>query len=85
MMGKEIESEDQLLNESHDVLAEEGGIDSTTRIYKVNPSEWRKLKYMIHVDVEELLPLALRESQQAFLQQQLQTQSQPQKVAMQTQ
>ena len=60
MMGMEIGSEEEEMEKSYDILKQEGGIDSDLRIYEVNPDEWRKLKYMITVDVDELLPLALR-------------------------
>jgi hypothetical protein len=56
MMGEEVDEE----TKSMEMLEKEGGIDSDTRIYEVNPEKWRKLKYFLFVDVEELLPLSMR-------------------------
>ncbi len=73
MIGEEI-SPEKAKQKSYEMLDKEGGIDSDTRIYEVNPEKWRKLKYFITVDVDQLLPLSLRDSQnqQAMMQQQIQ-------------
>lgn len=63
MIGQEMTQED-LMNKSEEVLQKEGGIDGDTRIYEVNPDAWRKLKYTLSVDVEQLLPLSAKEAQQ---------------------
>ena len=79
MIGEEV-SEEQSMTRSQELLKQEGGIDSDTRIYEVNPNTWRKLKYFLTVDIDQLLPLNLRQSfaqQQMILQQQ---QGQTQKV-----
>ena len=70
MMGQTMD-EQGIMAKSHELMAQEGGVDSNNRIYEVNPEQWRKLKYFLTVDVEELLPLSLRQS---FNQQQLQEQ-----------
>jgi hypothetical protein len=60
MIGEEMNDE-AMMSRSHEILDKEGGIDGETRLYEVNPDEWRKLKYFLTVDVEELLPLSLRQ------------------------
>lgn len=75
MMGEEAESEAEILNRSMEILEKEGGIDSDLRIYEVNPEKWRKLKYMITVDVDELLPLSLRDAQNAMKEEMMATQA----------
>lgn len=87
MMGNEITEEDEM-KKSYEMLSEEGGIDSTNRISEVNPEAWRKLKYFLSVDTEELLPLSLRDSfaRQQLMEQQIAVQGQqgglPQKVGI---
>lgn len=61
MMGQTTTPEQQMA-QSHELMAQEGGVDSKNRIYEVNPEAWRKLKYFLSVDVEELLPLSLRQT-----------------------
>jgi hypothetical protein len=61
MLGDEEIDEEQ---KSMEMLEEEGGIDSDMRIMRVNPEKWRKLKYFLFVDVEELLPLSMRQPPQ---------------------
>lgn len=51
----DMQSEEQTYNDSMALLNEEG-LDGKTRIYKVNPEKWRKLKYKIVMDTEDLLP-----------------------------
>lgn len=77
MMGQGLD-ETGMMAKSHELLAQEGGIDSNTRIVEVNPEKWRKLKYFLSVDVEELLPLHFRDSfnQQMLAQQQMLKQGQ---------
>ena len=84
MIGEDMDKE-QAMTRSQELLKQEGGIDSDTRIYEVNPDKWRKLKYFLTVDIDQLLPLALRDSQnlqQQNLQQQMIQQQQKLKVAM---
>lgn len=64
MMGEEMD-EATAMERSMQLMEEEGGIDSEMRISKVNPEAWRKMKYYLSVDVQELLPLSLRDSMQA--------------------
>lgn len=87
MMGQEM-SEEEEMAKSHEMMEQEGGIDSTNRISEVNPEAWRKLKYFLSVDTEELLPLSLRDSfaRQQLMEQQIAVQGQqgglPQKVGI---
>lgn len=70
-LSKKIMFEPQELGEVNEVdldrmstkiLDEEGGIDSNMRVYKIlNPEAWRKLKYQIIVDVEELMPAYVKQ------------------------
>ena len=79
MIGEEI-GEEEAMTRSQELLKKEGGIDSDTRIYEINPDTWRKLKYFLTVDIDQLLPLSLRQS---FNQQQMMLpQQQEQKVAV---
>ncbi len=77
LMGQTMTPEQELVK-SHEMLVQEGGIDSKNRIYEVNPEAWRKLKYFLEIDVEELLPLNLKQAlnQQATMQNQNQPQLQ---------
>jgi hypothetical protein len=44
-------------NKAHDLIEEEGGINGDTRIIEVaDPEEWRKLKYHLQIETEELMP-----------------------------
>ncbi len=55
-------SEEVLDRMSDEMLIEEGGIESDMKIYKVlDPEAWRRLKYQIVIDVEELMPAYLKE------------------------
>lgn len=71
MMGQTLTPEQEMA-QAHDLLSQEGGVESTNRIYEVNPEAWRKLKYFLEVDVEELLPLSMKQimKQQALMQNQ---------------
>lgn len=60
MMGEEL-GEEGIKERSHDILNREGGIDSDTRIFEINPEAWRKLKFHLVIDVKELLPPILSE------------------------
>lgn len=44
------------LEESTALLKEAGGIDSDLRIYDVNPKKFSQLKFMVNMDIDELLP-----------------------------
>lgn len=55
MIGSELSAED-MSSRSQELLEEEGGIDSDTRILEVNPEAWRKMKFHLVLDVKELLP-----------------------------
>ena len=44
------------LEESQQLLKEAGGIDADTRIYKVNPSKFSRLRFLVSVDADQLLP-----------------------------
>ena len=55
MMGQEM-NEEEMFNKSNELMDKEGGVDSDMRIFEVNPEAWRKLKYNLVLDVEELLP-----------------------------
>ena len=61
LMGEEF-TEETLMKRSRGLLTEEG-LDGKTRLYEVNPERWRKLKFFMHVDVEELLPSNIKEAQ----------------------
>ena len=60
-----IKSEDEKLDMSYKVLEEEGGLDSKTELYKVNPALIRNLKYMITVGADTLNPMS-EELERAF-------------------
>ena len=77
MMGQDMD-EQGVMARSHDLIAQEGGVESQNRIYEVNPEAWRKLKFFLFVDVEELLPLSLRQPPLQPLQPQGQSLGQPQ-------
>ena len=40
----------------YQMLEQEGGVDSETRIYNVNPEKWHKLKFQIVMETDEHLP-----------------------------
>ena len=80
MMGQSL-SQEQVMAQSNDLMTQEGGVDSNSRIYEVNPEAWRKLKFFLEVDVEELLPLSVKAAQQTALQSQGQNlQGQPMQI-----
>ena len=54
-MAGEIEPEEEMA-ESFEIMRQEGGIDSDTRIYKVNPFLFSQLKFKITVDADTLTP-----------------------------
>lgn len=54
LLGKEEMKESEYLDESMDLLEEMGGEDSEVYIYKINPERFRKLKYKIKVDPDQL-------------------------------
>jgi hypothetical protein len=57
--------EDDILNKSFDILKEQGGLDSKTELYKVNPSLIRCLKYMVTVNADVMNPMS-EELERAF-------------------
>ncbi|KKM71508.1 hypothetical protein LCGC14_1429890 [marine sediment metagenome] len=65
IMFNQDSEEGEPMSRSLSVLNKEGGIDSDTRIYEVNPVAWRKLKYHLVMDVQELIPPVIKEIQQA--------------------
>ncbi len=48
--------EDELEKVEAELLEEEGGLEGSRRIYKVNPRMFRRMKYMIYIDADALLP-----------------------------
>ncbi len=55
-MPDEKISENQGLKMSYDVLKEQGGQESNMELYKVNPTLFRDLKYMLTIDADVLNP-----------------------------
>ena len=53
------------LNHSFDILKEQGGLDSKTELYKVNPGLIRDLKYMVTINADVLSPMS-EELERAF-------------------
>lgn len=53
--GKEL-TEDEGLNESFNMMQEEGGYDSDVRIYKVNPEKFATVQFSIFVEADSLPP-----------------------------
>ncbi len=51
-------TQDQKMSESFKVLEEQGGLDSKTLLYKVNPELIRNLKYMVTVNADILNPMS---------------------------
>lgn len=51
------------MQKSLELLGQEGGVDSDTRIFEVNPEPWRKMKYHLVMDVQELISPAIKEMQ----------------------
>lgn len=62
--GKEVTKRIELVNEdventfenSLKILEEEGGMDSDKRIYRVNPNKFRRMKFLVRINPEEILP-----------------------------
>lgn len=54
-LGKGM-TEDEEIKESFDILNEEGGLDAKTRIYRVNPYMFSRLKYKVYVTADVLKP-----------------------------
>ncbi len=52
----EIDSEDKYMEESYNLMNEEGGPESKTKIYKVNPALIRDYRYKISVNADDLTP-----------------------------
>lgn len=63
-MAGQMMDEQGMMQKAYDMLGQEGGIDSKNRIFEVNPEAWRKLKYLLSIDVEELLPMNMKQAQQ---------------------
>jgi hypothetical protein len=55
-MSSEQQSPEQQLDESYNILKEQGGVTSKTEIYKVNPELFRKLFYTVTVSPDVLNP-----------------------------
>lgn len=51
-------SKKKKLDMSFDILGEQGGLDSKTELYKVNPALIRNLKYMVTVNADVLNPMS---------------------------
>lgn len=49
-------TEDEALNKSYGILEEEGGLDSDKQIFKVNPTLFRKAKFLFRVTPEMIVP-----------------------------
>ncbi len=58
-------TKEESLKKSFDILTEQGGLDSKTELYKVNPSLIRNLKYMVTVNADVLNPMS-EELERAF-------------------
>lgn len=56
MLGSENLSEEDKMAQSYDILMKEGGMDSNTRIYRINPELFRNIKYKCVVSADELTP-----------------------------
>lgn len=54
-MGTPMSKTDKL-NASFQAMKEQGGMKSDTRLYKVNPHLFSKLKFKLFVDVDEMMP-----------------------------
>lgn len=52
----EMEGEDDYMEESYKLMGEEGGPESKTKIYKVNPSLIRDYRYKVRVNADDLTP-----------------------------
>lgn len=55
LIGKKM-TEEQVMEASYDALEEQGGLDADTKIAKVNPILFSKMKFMITIDPEEWIP-----------------------------
>ncbi len=55
MIGQKM-TEEQRLSQSFKIMEEEGGIDGESRIFKVNPILFSKLKFLIIIEPDSLLP-----------------------------
>ena len=51
-------SEEEKMSQSFDILKQEGGLDGEKRIYKVNPELFRRLRFLITVDADNLTPMS---------------------------
>ena len=49
-------SDDELESKRQKLFEEEGGLNGKTRIFEVNPSLFRKIKFQIIIDAERVLP-----------------------------
>jgi hypothetical protein len=56
---------EQDLQQSYDVLKEQGGVDSNIELYKVNPQKFRDLTYMLTIDADVMNPRS-EELERAF-------------------
>lgn len=64
MPDNKISGQD-MLQQSYDILAQQGGPDSDTELYKANPTLFRNLVYMLTVDADVLNPRS-EELERAF-------------------
>lgn len=55
-VSEEPKTKDQILEESFGLLDEEGGLDSRTQIFKVNPNLFRRMKYLVKVTPDVVTP-----------------------------
>lgn len=56
LVGTEM-SEEEIRQREFQLLEEEGGIDGERRILMVNPNLFRKMRFMIFIDADSLLPV----------------------------
>lgn len=56
LIGAEM-TDEQIKEREFNLLEEEGGIDGERRIMLVNPNLFRKMRFMIFIDADSLLPL----------------------------
>lgn len=55
-MPNEPMTEEENLMASYDILKQQGGINSKKKIFKVNPELFRKLKFLIRISPDNLIP-----------------------------
>lgn len=55
LIGKKMTEEDRI-KESFKIMEQEGGLDSKSRIYKVNPEKFSRLNFKIFIEPDKLMP-----------------------------